>query len=207
LPGGQQRCKIRRLLRVAQNIIRDQRPWLGIFRPDLGDGANLAGVIQRSRAKVDGPASLTLRMGSRVAGRADPGEVPGSALEPSLGWKRLSRDNLQTIGRNHNRHAERTAGSFLTAMAMADIGRQERTRHNVADFAAVAAAGQGRMRSRLGHRRYPVDRISKTPAVRIRDKDKPAMTAARGSDDRGCAGGAQPPRQAASAGGSFASAE
>jgi len=35
----------------------------------------------------------------------------------------------------------------------------------------------------------PADRISKTSAVRIRDKDKPAMTAACGSDDNGCAGG------------------
>src|ERR1019366_8528971 len=50
-------------------------------------------------------------------------------------------------------------------------------------------------------RSSPADRISKTPAVRIRDKDKPAMTAACGSDDSGCAGGPsrrdRPPRLAA----------
>jgi hypothetical protein len=124
------------------------------------------------------PAAATQMSADLVKGAVEPESVQAfcyvqsrpplsETLEPSLGLKRLAGDNVQAIGRNNRRHSERTAGSFLAAMAVADIGRQQRTRHNVADLEDELPS-----RSFVAYR---ANRISKSQAVHVSGKDKPVI--------------------------------
>ena len=89
----------------------------------------------------------------------------------------------------------------FSAASRSRFGRSLADSTVVRRFAELQPPGRPGCKAASVIRGSPADRISKTPAVRIRDKDKPAMTAACGSDDSGCAGGPsrrdRPPRLAA----------
>src|SRR5271163_3448618 len=76
----------------------------------------------------------------RIARSADERDTLRSARDESFFPHRIARYQFESAGGNHDRHAERAAGSLLAQMAVANVSGERRLRYEVADFAAVTAA-------------------------------------------------------------------